>query len=608
MCGIFGYIGKRDAVSITLEGLKKLEYRGYDSSGIASVKDGKIHYAKEVGKIAVMEKEAKKMASDFGAAIAHTRWATHGRPTKVNAHPHIDHSHKLAIVHNGIIENHDTLRKVLKDRGIKFVSDTDTEVLAQLIGNLYQGNILEAVQQSMPLLEGSFAVALIHIDFLDEIIAFASETPLAVGIGAEESFISSDSNAIGEHVKKVAFIQDKEVARIKAGKLEIFDENLVKIDKKTEDIVHNIEKISKGGYAHYTLKEIHEQPQTIRNVLMNRYLEEYGTASFEELTIDVNELLNVQRIVILGCGSSWHAGKVGEIMFQDLARIPTQVEVSSEYRYSNPIVMPGTLVISISQSGETADTIAAMRELKAKGAHIISLCNVHGSTVVRESDCTLFLRAGVEIGVCSTKAFTNQVVLLSLIALLMARTRHMSREEGQEFLKHVMALPDQVEQVLRQEKYIHDLAKEYAKYQNFFFLGRRYMYPACLEGALKLKEISYINANGYPAGEMKHGPIALINEECPTVAFMGNKNTYVKMLSNLMEVKARSGKIIAIAEEGSERLDEVADEIIYIPDSIDPLTSVTSCVVGQLFAYYVALERGEDIDQPRNLAKSVTVE
>jgi glucosamine--fructose-6-phosphate aminotransferase (isomerizing) len=511
-------------------------------------------------------------------------------------------------VHNGIIENHATLREFLKEKGHQFESDTDTEVLTKLIGELYNGNILKAVEDTLPLIEGSFAVALIHANHPGQIVAFAKEAPLAVGIGNGECYVSSDPNALGVEAKEVIYLGNNELVLIGPGVVELFDENLIKLDRKTEELVHRIEEISKGDFAHYTLKEIHEQPQTLRNVVFDRYFEDYGTASFEELTITVPELLAVERVVILGCGTSWHAGFIGQQMIQEFARIPTSCEISSEYRYDNPIILPGTLVLAISQSGETADTIAAMRELKAKGARIVAICNVHGSTIAREADSCLFLRAGPEIGVCSTKAFTSQVALLALFGLLLGRLRHMSKEDGQHVLSYLKKLPEQVEEVLAKSEEIQEMARKYARYENFFFVGRRYMYPACLEGALKLKEISYINANGYAAGEMKHGPIALINEICPTVAFTSNKQTYAKIISNLMEIKARSGPIIAIAEEGAEGLESVVDEIIRIPNTIDPLTTIPATVAAQLLAYYIALERGEDIDQPRNLAKSVTVE
>lgn len=608
MCGIFGYIGSQDAVKMTLGGLKKLEYRGYDSAGIAGVRDGKIYHCKEVGKVSVLEKEVEEADLSLNLAIAQTRWATHGKPNKINAHPHFDQKQSLALVHNGIIENHDALRKGLLSQGIKCISQTDTEVVAHLIGSLYDGDILKAVQQAIPLLKGAFAIALIHRDFPDRIIAVAHESPLIIGIGSNEAFISSDSNAFSAHTREVVFLANAEIAVVKADKLEIYDSSQEQISKHSEFLAAIAEDASKGSYEHYTLKEIHEQPQTIQRALLSRCVDEFGTAEFEELNVDVNEFLSVERILILACGTSWHAGCLASYLFEDKARIPVQVEISSEFRYKNPVIPHGTLVIAISQSGETADTVAAVRELKAKGSKILSICNIPSSSLARESDACIFLRAGPEIGVCSTKAFTGQVVILSLLCLMMARMRHMSKLEGQQFLESLRKLPEQVQNILDNSPHIQTIAKKYSRYQNFFYLGRGYMFPTCLEGALKLKEISYINANGYPAGEMKHGPIALINEECPTVALCANKMTYDKMLSNLMEVKSRNGPIIVIAEKGSKGLEEIADEIIWVPPTIDEVAAILTTVVTQLLAYYIAKERGTDIDQPRNLAKSVTVE
>jgi len=608
MCGIFGYIGSRDAVKIAINGLKKLEYRGYDSAGIAGIKDGKIVSAKELGKITALEKEVAKMNLDLHVAISQTRWATHGKPSKINAHPHFDATHQLALVHNGIIENYEALRTSLKDKGVHFVSDTDTEVVAQLIGAHYKGDILKAVFETLPLLKGAYAIALIHQDYPDQIIAISHNAPLVIGIGENEAFISSDTHSFVAHTREVVFLENSEVAVIKADKLEVFNTALEQIEKKSEQLSIEAIESSKGNYEHYTLKEIHDQPQAVRNALSGRFLQEYGTASFDSLNFDVNELLNVKRILILACGTSWHAGYMGAYMLEDKARIPVQAEIASEFRYKNPIVQNDTLVIAISQSGETADTIAAVRELKAKGAKILALCNVEGSTLVREADSTLFLRAGQEIGVCSTKAFTSQVVILSLFTLMMARMRHMSKQDGQEFLKALERLPDQIDSILKNSAHIEAIAKKYAHYENFFYLGRHYMYPASLEGALKLKEIAYINANGYPAGEMKHGPIALINENCPTVALCSNNLTHEKLLSNLMEVKSRNGLVIAIAEEGDKGIEKIADEIIRVPATIDELACIPAVVVTQLLAYFIAKERGADIDQPRNLAKAVTVE
>lgn len=607
MCGIFGYVGPRKAVNVVIDGLKRLEYRGYDSAGLAGVQEKRIVYCKEVGKVSVLEQEVAKQKFDLPAAIAQTRWATHGKVTQANAHPHFDSDMSLAVVHNGIIENHDVLRKQLKARGVKFVSDTDTEVIAHLIASHYQGEILPAVQKAVAQLKGAYALALVHRDFPDQIIAIAHEAPLVIGIGNHEAFISSDPHAFAFYTRQAIYLSNSEIAVVKADSQQVYsiDEP---IDKELHVLDHEVSNASKGDYEHYTLKEIFEQPQTLRNALLSRFLLDYGTAIFEELTFDDTDLLSVERILILACGTSWHAGCVASYMLEEVARIPVQVEISSEFRYKNPIVPPGTFVIAISQSGETADTIAAVREVKAKGAKVLALCNVLGSTLAREADNTIFLRAGAEIGVCSTKAFTSQVMVLSLFTLMMARMRHMSKGEGQQFLQNLLKLPDQVQAVLDQAPAIAEIARRYADHENFFFIGRRYMYPTCLEGALKLKEISYINANGYPAGEIKHGPIALISENCPTVAFCADRMTYDKILSNLMEIKARNGKVIAIAVNKDPHLEEIVDDVLYVPASSDALAVIPTAVAAQLLAYYIAQIRGADIDHPRNLAKSVTVE
>lgn len=607
MCGIFGYVGAKNAVRMVLDGLKRLEYRGYDSAGLAGVKDGAIISCKEVGKVSILEHEVEKLHLELPLAIAQTRWATHGKVTKTNAHPHFDMQQSLALVHNGIIENHDVLRSQLKSQGVKFVSDTDTEVVAHLIAAYYQGDILKAVQQAIAQLKGAYAIALIHRDFPDQIIAVAQEAPLVVGIGQNEAFVSSDPNAFALYTRQAIYLSNAEIAIIKANSQQIYNAEHA-IEKESYLLREDSGEISKGEFEHYTLKEIYEQPQAIRNALLSRFIPEYGTALFEELTFKAVDLLTVERILILACGTSWHAGYVASYMLEEKARIPVQVEISSEFRYKNPVVPPGTLVIAISQSGETADTIAAVREVKAKGARILALCNVYSSTLAREADNTIFLKAGAEIGVCSTKAFTNQVVVLALLTLMLARMRHMGKTEGQEFLECLLKLPDQVQEVLNQASYIKEIAQKYARYDNFFYLGRCYMYPTSLEGALKLKEISYINANGYPAGEIKHGPIALINENCPTVALCAHHATYDKLLSNLMEIKARNGKIVAIASEPDKQLEEMVDDVIYVPSTCDELAAIPTTIVTQLLAYYIAQERGADIDHPRNLAKSVTVE
>lgn len=608
MCGIFGYVGKRhNAVKVALEGLKKLEYRGYDSAGIAGINNGRIAHRKEVGKIAVLEELLQSSPLELEIAIAQTRWATHGQPNRINAHPHLDEHETLALVHNGIIENYESLRTALKLQGTSFISETDTEVVAHLIAAHYHGDMCQALERVVPQLKGSFALALVHKDYPNTIFAVAHEAPLVVGLGNDEAFIASDSNALLAYTRDVMFLGSGEIAIVKAKGCEVFDLSMAPLSKPVVKLTAEVLDISKGHYEHYTLKEIHEQPQSIHRAFQDRLLEEYGTARFKEIDTARIDFLGVERIEILGCGTSLHAGYIAAYMIEDKARIPVQVEISSEYRYKNPIVLPGTLAIAISQSGETADTIAAVRELKAKGAKVLAICNVQGSTITREADATIFLQAGPEIGVCSTKAFTSQLIVLYLLALMLARMRHMSKQEGQEFLQALKNLPEQVQQVLDRSAAIQSIAKKYASYDNFFFLGRHYMFPTSLEGALKLKEISYINANGYPAGEMKHGPIALIGPDCPTVALCANRTTFDKFLSNLMEVKARQGPIIAFAEQ-DQNLGAIVNEVFYLPNTIDELSPIMTTIATQLLAYYIAKERGAEIDHPRNLAKSVTVE
>lgn len=609
MCGIFGYIGNKDTVKIAIDGLKHLEYRGYDSAGIAGVKNGKILFCREVGRVSQLEKEVEKKDFTLDIAIAHTRWATHGEPSIPNAHPQLDMKQSVAVVHNGIIENYMEIKQSLIKEGIAFSSETDTEVIAHLIARFYQGDLVKAVQEAVKLLKGAFGLAIIHKDFPDRIVAVANESPMVIGVGDGETFVSSDPHAFVAYTKRVIYLSDSEIAVVEKDKLEVYNVSLTKVDKEVSKLDAIMTDVSKGKFAHYTLKEIFEQPQTIKNAMASRFSEELGTAILDGIEDHIPNLNTISRILILACGSSWHAGYVASYLFEEMALIPVEVEISSEFRYKNPIMAPNTLVIAISQSGETADTLAAVRELKTKGAKVLALCNVHGSTLAREADHTLFLLAGPEIGVCSTKAFTSQIVVLFLIALFLSRRKHMSKEEGQKYLTALDKLPFQTKEVLKLAPQIEEIAKKYAHYENFFFLGRQYMYPTALEGALKLKEISYINANGYPAGEMKHGPIALISPECPTIALLGNKKTFTKMLSNLMEVRARKGKVIAIVEkEYADDLKGIADEVITVPITIDELAPVLSTVVTQLIAYYVAVERGCDVDKPRNLAKSVTVE
>lgn len=601
MCGISGYIGKREAIPIVLEGISKLEYRGYDSAGIATLIDGKLAIEKAVGKVSNLNNAFQGKHSQV--AIAHTRWATHGVPSTENAHPHSDQAEQIAVVHNGIIENHQQLRFELQKQGVTFRSDTDTEVIPALIASLYEGDLLEAVKKTIPKLKGSFAIVALHKAHPDQLICVANESPLAIGVGDKEMFIGSDASAFLKYTRDVIYLHSSEIALVTTDDIEAYNAQLVPIKKDCCAIDNAIEDVSKGQFSHYTLKEIFEQPQALQNAFLSRYSQKLATATLDELTLDEKR---VQRIIILACGTSYHAGLIASYMFEDLARIPVEIHTSSEYRYRNPVIADNTLVIAISQSGETADTIAALRELKQKGAKIIGICNVQNSTLTRIVDDTIFLRAGPEIGVCSTKAFTSQLAVLALIALRLGRRRQLSQTDGTRFISHLMELPEQAKFVLAQREKIQAIAKAYAKYDDFFFLGRRYMFPTALEGALKLKEIAYINANGYAAGEMKHGPIALINKNCPTVACLADRLTFDKMVNNLREVKAREGKIIGIVPDGWDG--SLCDDVITIPATIDELAPMLTTIATQMLAYEIAFERGCDIDQPRNLAKSVTVE
>ena len=616
MCGLFAYIRSKEkklAVSSTdicLSGLKLLEYRGYDSSGIAGLVEGQIRSCKRAGKIAALQEALIQNPLELDVAIAHTRWATHGVPNEDNAHPHLDEKKTLAVVHNGIIENHNAIRDKLIGKGIAFYSDTDTEVIAGLISYYYTGDLRQALQKALKELHGSFALALIHKDHPDEILGASRESPLVVGISSDtgEAYLSSDANSFNGKVLDILYLKDDEIVSLKSNEFTIFNAHGKEIKKELKRMTFENMAISKNGYDHYMLKEIFEQPQTIQQAMADRFREEFGTAEFEELTLSPHYLQSMNRILILACGTSWHAGLIAASMLEHLARIPTEVEIGSEFRYTNPIINEETLVLAISQSGETADTIAAVREAKAKGAKVIAICNKDRSTLVRDADSSLFLKAGPEVSVCSTKAFTSQLTVLSLFALYMARLRHLSKEEGQQFIKELKALPTKVTQVLAQSSQIEAYAEKYANHDNFFFMGRRYMYPTSLEAALKLKEISYLNACGYPAGEMKHGPIALVNPELVVVALCGNLQTFDKMMSNMMETKARGGQLLAFAPKGKEEVLTITQDVVWIPKTSDLLASILYSVAGQLFAYTIAKLRGTDIDQPRNLAKSVTVE
>lgn len=592
MCGIFGTIGANDPLKRCIAGLEQLEYRGYDSTGIAGITKGKIATCKEVGKLGKLKEKLTLKSLDL--AIGHTRWATHGKVTNQNAHPHLDVQETIAIVHNGIIENYDQLREELKQDGVYFQSETDTEVIVQLIAKHYRGDLVEAVHQTLPFLKGHFAIALIHENHPDQIIAAARECPLSVGYNEShsESVISSDPNAFWGGAWNVLFLRNDEIAKVKKGSVEVFDSRGKSIAKKTERLDGHRTAPSKEGFPHFLLKEIYEQPATVQKAFLGRF--EDGQVQFESLS---EEVRRPPAVWFIGSGTSANAGMIGALFLEDLAQIPAHCEIASEARYR--IVPQGTLIVAISQSGETADTISAVREMKRRGLKVISICNVKNSTLTRETEGCISLKAGPEISVCSSKAFTSQIAVLYLFALYLAQKGN---------IDELKKIPAQIEQVLQQAPHIEKIGKKYSHFENFFFMGRHYMFPTCLEAALKLKEISYANANGYPAGELKHGPIALISADFPVIAFCANRKTEEKILSNLQEVKARGAPTLALAPENLTAIAKIADDVIWLPFCSDELSPFASITAGQLFAYYIAREKKRDIDQPRNLAKSVTVE
>lgn len=614
MCGIFGYVGVGDqsAVSIALEGLSLLEYRGYDSAGIAFFgPDGDIEFFKSLGKVSALKKTVGSLGSKSSLAIAHTRWATHGAPNWKNAHPQVDQERSLALMHNGIVENYDILRRQLQREGVVFTSETDTEVLAHLIARHFSGDVIEALGKCCSQLKGSFSLVLAHRQFPEQIFAAARGSPLVLGIGKEEVFVASDLNAFGQRAQKAIFMHGGELAAISLNQIALWDFEGRPLSKKPECIAGQSAHIGKGKFAHFMLKEIFEQPQIARASMLGRFEERSATAHFEELEasgLDRARLAGIQRVLLVGCGTSWHAGAIAAQWLEELARVPATCEISSEFRYKNPVIAQNTLVLAISQSGETADTIAAVRELRAKGVYIIGLCNATACTLAREVDATLALRAGPEISVCSTKAFTSQLIVLALFSLLMGRMRDLPSARGTELLSALSCIPAQIQQILDRSGEIRALASRYAGDSDVFYIGRRYMFPAALEGALKLKEISYINANGYPGGELKHGPIALISPRCSTIALAANELTLDKLISNIMEIKARNGRVLAVAFEDARDWGDLVDDVFTHERTLDMLAPILSSVFGQLFAYFVALDCARDIDCPRNLAKSVTVE
>ena len=609
MCGIVAYIGQSEALPVLVGGLKKLEYRGYDSSGVSLIDNGKICTVRASGKISALEAKLKENPVQGTIGIAHTRWATHGAPTEQNAHPHVSFDGKISIVHNGIIENYASLKAKLIEKGITFKSETDTEVVAHLIARNYNGDLKDAVLKTLSLIEGTFGLAVICSDDPDTMIGARRGSPLILGIGNDKDFfLASDVSAIINHTQKVVYLDDNDVVQIKRDGYSIVNMNSHEVTRDIQDVDFDAESIAKGGFAHFMLKEIFEQPEVLKNTMRGRLLIAEGNAKLAGLDTNIKELRNINRIIITACGTSYYAGMVGEYMIEDLAGVPVEVEYASEFRYRNPIIKPGTLVLAISQSGETADTLAALKEAQQKGATALAICNGVGSTIARTSDGGVYLHAGPEIGVASTKAFTSQVTVLAMIALLLGRQRRLSFEAGADIARALTELPALVEETLKLSDSIAEIAKQYVKANNFLYLGRHFNYPVAMEGALKLKEISYIHAEGYPAAEMKHGPIALIDENMPVVVIAPKDALFDKVISNVREIKARGGRVIAVTTEDCKPLDEFADHLIKVPKTIPMLMPILTCIPLQLMAYHIAVFRGNDVDQPRNLAKSVTVE
>lgn len=614
MCGIVAYVGNKDVYPILIKGLKRLEYRGYDSSGVAIINDGKINLYKKQGKVAELEDYASDRNTNGTIGIGHTRWATHGAPNDKNAHPHYSGSNDLAIIHNGIIENYASLKEELSKRGHQFTSDTDTEVLIHLIEDIQQNTgaeLVEAVRIALNEVIGAYAIVIVDKDNPNTLIAAKKSSPLVIGVGKEDDYyIASDATPIVEYTKNVVYLEDEEIAVIEKGEeLKMMNIKKQEITPYIQELEVHLEAIEKGGYDHFMLKEIYEQPISIKNSMRGRIDVNKGIVSLGGIRDYEQKIMNANRIIIVACGTSWHAGLVGEYLFEDLTRIPVEVEYASEFRYRNPIINEKDVVIAISQSGETADTLAAIKLAKEKGATIIGICNVVGSSISRETHAGSYTHAGPEIGVASTKAFTAQVTVLSLMALSIAQKRgSLSETKFRELLAELDAIPAKVEEMLKSDKQTVEISELFKDARNFLYLGRGYNFPVALEGALKLKEISYIHAEGYPAAEMKHGPIALIDEEMPVVVIATKHGNYEKVVSNIEEVKARSGKIIAIVTEGDTEVKAIADHVIEIPATEDALSPLLTSIPLQLLSYHIAVMRGCNVDQPRNLAKSVTVE
>jgi len=614
MCGIVGYLGGGNkACEVLIEGLKRLEYRGYDSAGVCVYHDGQLRTQKAPGRVATVEAQAMEdpgmLAADSG--IAHTRWATHGQPNEINAHPHCDDTGRISLVHNGIIENYATLKQYLVERGHTFVSETDTEVLVQLIGEFYNNQcdtLEDAVLAALQEVSGTYGIVVMCVDEPNKLVAARKGSPLIVGVGKHEYVVASDASAIIEHTANVVYLNDNEVAVITPGSMRTFTLDNVPVTTEIVEVEMTLEQIAKGGYEHFMLKEIFEQPESIRTCISGRIDTRDTRINLGGLKDVERDLVKTRKVILTACGTASYSGLVGEYLFEDLARIPAEVEYASEFRYRNPIICPDTTVIAISQSGETADTLAAIREAREKGAMTLGIVNAVGSTIARETDAGVYLHAGPEIGVASTKAFTCQIVVETLMALNLGRRRFMSVPMMAQYLEALQAIPDQITEVLKQSERIKDMVRQYVDRNNWLFLGRGYNFPIALEGALKLKEISYIHAEGLPAAEMKHGPIALINDGMPVVFIATKCSTYEKIIGNIEEVRARKGAVIAIATEGDEQIRNCCDHVIYVPDCPEALQPLLTVIPLQLLAYHAAVARDCNVDKPRNLAKSVTVE
>jgi glucosamine--fructose-6-phosphate aminotransferase (isomerizing) len=607
MCGIIGYTGHRQALPIVLEGLHRLEYRGYDSAGIATFGVSGVRVTKSAGRISVLEKLVDPTCPEV-AGIGHTRWATHGAPTDVNAHPHTDPDDRIAIVHNGIIENYRALRTFLIQKGAAFRSETDTEVLAHLIAYFYDGDLERAVRKALQDVAGTYGIAVVSAEEPGVIVAARKGSPLIIGVGKGEHILASDASAILAHTSHVIYMDDGEIARITPEGVRLTTLEAIPVTKETEEVEWTLDQIELSGHDHFMHKEIFEQPTSMENCLRGRVDLPEGMVRLGGLVDCTRELTRAKRFILTGCGTAWHSALVGEYLFEELVRVPTETEYASEFRYRNPIIDDGTVLIAVSQSGETMDTLAALREGRQRGALALGVVNVVGSTIARETDAGVYLHVGPEIGVASTKAFTGQVAVLAMMACYLGRRKHLSHAAAEQFLQALARIPSQMQHILDGADAAREVADTYHDRDNWLYLGRGYNYPVALEGALKLKEISYIHAEGLPAAEMKHGPIALITEGMPVVFIATSGTQYEKILSNISEVRSRGGSVIAIATEGDREIAELADHVLYVPDTIEPLQPLLACIPLQLIAYHAALRRGCNVDKPRNLAKSVTVE